>query len=246
MTSAPPALLSIHDVMPETLKQTDAILQRVAAHGWRPPALLVVPGRDWDSGQITRLRQWQRDGCELLAHGWHHETQPRRPWHRIHAALISRNVAEHLALDPDGIADLMQRSREWFGEAGLATPTAYVPPAWALGMGTGHLALVSYDCVETLGGVHLRGSDGHWLFRRLPLVGFEADTRFRARFLTAMNRLMVSYARRRGLPLRIGIHPGDPELLLADTMEQLLRQDWTALPYAGLQAHSANAAASPF
>ncbi|EAQ96565.1 polysaccharide deacetylase family protein [Congregibacter litoralis] len=234
MTVAPQALLSIHDVMPETLRQTDSILKDVAAHGRRPPALLVVPGRDWDSGQISRLRQWQRDGCELIAHGWHHETQPRKPWHRIHAALISRNVAEHLALDPGGIADLMCRSREWFGEVGLVTPTAYVPPAWALGMGAGHLSPLPYVCVETLGGVHLRGSDGRWLFRRLPLVGFEADTRFRTGFLNIMNRLQCRHGRRRGLPVRIGIHPRDPELLLADALEQLLRQDWTALRYADL------------
>jgi hypothetical protein len=236
MTGAAPALLSIHDVMPETLEQTTGILRRVAAHRWQPPALLVVPGRDWSPAQIARLRQWQRDGCELLAHGWHHATQPRRPWHRVHAALLSRNAAEHLDLDPDGIADLMRRARDWFGEAGLNTPTAYVPPAWALGMGAGHLSALPYDCVETLGGVHLRGSDGRWRFHRLPLAGFEADTRFRAAFLNIMNRLLCQYGRRRGLPVRIGIHPRDPELLLADALEQLLRQDWTALRYADLQA----------
>ncbi|MFT4767442.1 MAG: putative deacetylase [Glaciecola sp.] len=239
MTDAPPALLSVHDVMPETLEQTESILQRVAAHGWSPPALLVVPGRDWSPVKIARVRQWQRDGCELLAHGWHHETRPSRLWHRVHAALLSRNVAEHLALDCHGIGDLMRRARDWFGEAGLNTPTAYVPPAWALGMGTQHLPALPYDCVETLGGVHLRGTDGRWLFRRLPLVGFEADTRFRAGFLHTMNRLRCGYGRRRGLPVRIGIHPRDPELLLADCLENLLRQDWTGLRYADLQAQAA-------
>ncbi|MDP5070896.1 MAG: hypothetical protein NWQ45_08350, partial [Congregibacter sp.] len=126
MTGAPPAVLSIHAVMPETLTQTADIRRRVAACGWTPPALLVVPGRDWSPEKIARVRQWQRDGCELLAHGWLHETHPRRPWHRMHAALLSRNVAEHLALDPNGIADLMRRARDWFSDAGLNIPTAYV------------------------------------------------------------------------------------------------------------------------
>jgi peptidoglycan/xylan/chitin deacetylase (PgdA/CDA1 family) len=239
MTDAPPALLSIHDVMPETLEQTQSILQRVAAHGWRPPALLVVPGRSWSPGQFARVRQWQRDGCELLAHGWLHETRPRSPWHRVHAALLSRNVAEHLALDSTGIKALMRRSRNWFCEAGLNTPTAYVPPAWALGMDSGHLSDQPYDCVETLAGVHLRGTDGHWQFRRLPVAGFEADTRLRASFLTAVNGILCHHGRRQGLPVRIGIHPRDPELLLAESLDQLLRQDWTAIRYADLQAQAA-------
>lgn len=239
MTGAPPALLSVHDVMPETLGQTERILQRLADYSWRPPALLVVPGRRWNAAQIIRVRQWQRDGCELLAHGWLHETQPRRPWHRVHAALFSRNVAEHLALDQDGIADLMCRAREWFGDAGLNTPTTYVPPAWALGMDPRRLHALPYNCVETLSGLHLRGSNGRWRLRRLPLAGFEADTRIRARFLDTMNRLLCRCGRRRRLPVRIGIHPRDPELLLGDALDQLLRQKWTALRYADLQAQAA-------
>lgn len=239
MTGAPPALLSIHDVMPETLEQTESILRRVAALGWSPPALLVVPGRSWSPAQVARVHQWQRDGCELLAHGWLHETRPRKLWHRAHAAVLSRNVAEHLALDCKGIKVLMGRSRHWFGEAGLVTPTAYVPPAWALGMSAGHLATLPYNCVETLAGVHLRRADGRWQFRRLPLVGFEADTRLREGFLATMNRILCHHGRQNRLPVRIGIHPKDPELRLAETLEELLRRDWTALRYADLPSQAA-------
>lgn len=231
----PKALFSLHDVMPETLTACEVILDRVEKLQGSPPALLVVPGRDWTRGQLQRLRNWERRGCELLAHGWLHRTEPHGRWHRLHAALISRNVAEHLALDRDGIASLMRRSRQWFGEQGLALPRSYVPPAWALGLPAGQLGDAPYDTIETLTGVHLRTGRGDWQFRRLPLVGFEADTPSRALCLAALNRVSCNHARRRGLPLRIAIHPRDPELHLSGALQRLLHQPWDCHRYGDLR-----------
>lgn len=234
MSAAPPALLSIHDVMPETLEPVARLLERVAAAGLAAPALLVVPGRDWQPAGLRRLRAWHDAGCELLAHGWLHHTRPRRLVHRCHAALLSRNVAEHLALDERGIRELMQRSHDWFEGAGLPPPRSYVPPAWALGMPARQLAALPYDCVETLGGVHLRGGDGRWSYRSLPLVGFEADTPLRAAFLRFFNGLQRASAARRQRPLRIGIHPQDAGLRLAGDLDALLTAPWGCRRYADL------------
>jgi predicted deacetylase len=244
MNPLPLALLSVHDVMPETLGRVERILRSVDAAGWRPPALLVVPGRDWSATPLRRLRQWERDGCELLAHGWRHETQPRKFLHRLHAALLSRNVAEHLALDEDGVTALMHRSRDWFVNVGLTAPQTYVPPAWALGIPAARLGTLPYTCVETLSGVHLRGPQGHWRFRALPLAGFEADTPGRAAFLRLSNYLQCGRARRRQLPLRIAIHPADTELRLSTDLATLLQGRWTPLRYAELHPLVANACMS--
>jgi predicted deacetylase len=217
----PPALLSIHDVMPETLEEVGALLDLIDAAGLRLPALLVVPGRDWSAADVDRLRLWETAGCEILAHGWLHRTTPQRPYHRLHSLLLSRDVAEHLALEPSGVAALMRRSREWFPQVGLPAPDTYVPPAWALGMPRRQLGALPFTCVETLRGVHLRGADAEMHFRPLPLVGFEADSALRASTLALWNRVQRALATTRRTPLRIGIHPRDDRLRLGASIIEL-------------------------
>ena len=58
-------------------------------------------------------------------------------------------------------------------------------------------------------------------FARTPLLGFEADTRFRAVSLRLFNLVNRGIARLRG-SVRIAIHPRDFELLLASDLQVLL------------------------
>ena len=234
-TRALPALFSIHDVMPQTLPRVGALIERMQRAGLPMPALLVVPGRAWRSASVARLRAWQDQGAELIAHGWRHHTRPRRLYHRLHALLISRQVAEHLALDHAGVQALMQRSRDWFGEQGLTLPTTYVPPAWALGLPAARLRELPFSCVETLSGVYLKRQQ-RIRHHRLPLLGFEADTPWRARFLRFWNARQQRSAERQQRPLRIGIHPRDAELLLGDELERVFCRRWKPLAYAALPA----------
>ncbi len=57
----------------------------------------------------------------------------RSAYHRLHAALISRDVAEHLSRPAHELVALVHRCHGWFAAHGLPAPTLYVPPAWALG-----------------------------------------------------------------------------------------------------------------
>ena len=104
----------------------------------------------------------------------------------------------------------------WFIRNGLTPSPLYVPPAWALGALTpAQLAGLPFRYVETLSGVH----DTHkGTFIRLPLAGFEADTAFRAWMLRFFNAINISQSRRTGIPIRIGLHPDDFELRLANTI----------------------------
>jgi len=233
MEAAPRALLSIHDVMPETLDDVATLFEACVSRGLEPPALLVVPGLAWREADLCRLRQWEHRGAELIAHGWLHRTRPQRLYHRLHAALISRDVAEHLALPPDGVLDLMRASHDWFAAHDLPSPRTYIPPAWALGITPRRLLELPYRCVEVLRGVLLRDGDGI-RSRRLPLLGFEADTRTRAAILRNWNRLQQHRAARALAPLRISIHPTDHRLLLRDELHAVLDQDWQCLRYDGL------------
>jgi hypothetical protein len=218
--------------MPETLVRVEEVLARLSALRISPEALtlLVVPGRDWQPDQIQALRDWSKKGMFLAAHGWQHEVPKIRGIkHRLHSLLISRNVAEHLALDSAGIRDLMIKSRQWFAQQDLPTPDLYVPPAWALGsISPDDLRDTGFSRVETFRGILDIPSGKR---RNLPLTGFEADTRFREIAVSFWNRNQIARAQKHGDPLRIGLHPQDFQLRLRDQMRELLLRPWRYLDY---------------
>ncbi|WP_439509225.1 polysaccharide deacetylase family protein [Marinimicrobium koreense] len=214
------ALLSIHDVMPETLNRVEALLSMVPVSARPGTVLLVVPGRDWRPGDLARLGCWQSRGLELAGHGWFHRAERVRGWyHRCHARLISRQAAEHLSQPRAALKALLADNHRWFARHRLAPPELYVPPAWALGELRGEdLAESPFTYVETASGL-LHTATG--VRRRLPLVGFEADTPLRALGLRFWNRCNRGFTSERH-PLRIALHPGDAELHLAGDLSQTL------------------------
>ena len=209
--------------MPETMDLVEEILIWLKERNAPPVTVLVVPGKPWSCTHIERLRELSNNGHELAAHGWHHHTTPRRIRHRIHAALISRNVAEHLDLDSAAILDLLERSKNWFIENKLPTPRLYVPPAWALGsISKEHLAKVPYHYIETTRGF-LKKTEDRFRFTPFPLTGYEADTRFRETFLRFWNRHQEGRAKYKDTILRISIHPNDLNLRLTDQIDEQIR-----------------------
>jgi len=239
LTAPLKALISVHDLMPETLPAVERILGRLERHRLAPVTLLVVPGRGWDSTSIKALKSLERDGYRLAGHGWQHRAERFGGlYHRLHGLFLSRRVAEHLALDEDGIVALIQRCHDWFGEQGLALPDLYVPPAWA--MGRISCARLKSDCpfplYERFDGV-IDPAVEH--LKPLPLLGYEADNALRAPALRLWNRWNIARARRQTLPIRIGIHPRDLELKLADELEHALAQPIEALDYRSLIRTSA-------
>jgi predicted deacetylase len=226
------ALVCVHDLMPETLGRVERIVALCAESGSGPLTLLVVPGLGWDRAGIARLRAWQDQGHRLAGHGWVHRVERFKGLaHRLHGLAISRRVAEHLALDAQGIASLVRRCHDWFPAQGLAPPALYVPPAWAMGpIGPESLAALPFAQWEVLTGV--RGPGGRLL--RLPMVGYEGDTRARRVAIRLWNRANRARARACGW-LRIAIHPGDLDLGLAAELRQDLarfphRVDYSSLP----------------
>ncbi|MEA3275219.1 MAG: polysaccharide deacetylase family protein [Pseudomonadota bacterium] len=226
------ALVSVHDVMPETLGRVQRILDLCAGINQGPLTLLVVPGLDWDQAGVDRLRSWQSRGHRLAGHGWFHRVERFSGLaHRLHGLIISRRVAEHLALERSGITELVGRCHAWFPARGLTPPELYVPPAWALGaIRTADLAALPFARYEVLTGV--RDAVGGRL-RPIPMVGYETDTRARVPLI----RLWNSINRRRAAAsgwLRIAIHPKDPELRLGSDLREDLRRYTRWTTYAAL------------
>jgi predicted deacetylase len=221
------ALISIHDVTPETLGDVTELVAALEARGLAPLTLLVVPGRDWTPPAIERLRRWQQAGHQLAGHGWwHRAAPPRRLGHLLHATFISRACGEHLSLAAPDILTLMRHTHRWFADWDLQRPELYVPPAWALGrIESAALENQPFTQVETLRGVHDLTAGA---FRPLPLLGFEADTPARAAAL----RLWNQSAGRRGAHTRVAIHPADTRLRLRGDLARTLDRIDSASTYA--------------
>ena len=218
-----PAIISLHDVMPDTLDETEALLA-----DWLtdvPPqrvTLLVVPGLDWQPAQLDRLREWERQGYELAGHGWAHcVRRVKTLYHRLHSTLISRRAAEHLSLSEDELVTLLNDNYHWFKHHDFKKPELYVPPAWAMGqLDTTTLQRLPFRYFESTPGLL---DSQHIRFRRLPLAGFEADRRWRGPCLRAwngINRVLAAPQR----PLRLSIHPCDHRLYLAASLRRWLNR----------------------
>ncbi len=220
------AIVSVHDVMPQTLPRVRRILDVLDAANVPPPTLLVVPGKEWTPDLLDSLRDLAERGYPLAGHGWIHKasTGPRTLYHRGHALLISRNEAEHLSRPREELAEMIRRCHAWFADAGLPTPELYVPPAWALGsLPFRDLRSLPFRWYEVLRGlVEARTGRLRWL----PLAGFEADTTFREVSLRFWNTLNTAIAKSWRGPLRISIHPGDLDLLLAKDLDKMIRKPW--------------------
>lgn len=214
------AVISIHDVMPETLHQVRTVLGELPEVCHKNLTMLVVPGRKWSATDIEQLRYWQARGYTLAGHGWHHEVQNISSlYHRIHSRLISRNVAEHLSLKPEELATLLQNNHKWFWDNDLDSPDFYVPPAWAMGrLGAEEMSASPFRYFENMGGI-FDAKDRR--FVSLPLAGFEADTPIRSRCLTVWNYCNYRFASK-ARPLRIAIHPNDFALRQAGQLKRML------------------------
>lgn len=232
MSVAVPALVSIHDVMPDTLDRIEQIISQELTN--IDPALvvlLVVPGLEWSDPQKRRLRALQDQGYELAGHGWLHRIHRfTSPYHWLHSVTISRRAAEHLSLTSAELVGLVNDNFNWFASNDLKQPEYYVPPAWALGKLSGDaLSALPYPVIEVTRGL-LETATGK--IEALPLVGFEADTRFRATFLSRWNHFNYSRASAER-PVRLSIHPFDFDFLIAQQLRDMIRQcqavNWRAV-----------------
>lgn len=224
------AVVSIHDVMPETLPRVQEILRLLERMAVHPATLLVVPGRKWPQKDIACVKSLQRSGCDLAGHGWRHRAgQKTSSWHRLHGLLLSRNEAEHLSLPPQEIAGKIRACYNWFGDTGLALPSLYVPPAWAMGpMPRQLLADLPFRLFETQWGVYDAFAG---VSVPMPLAGYMADTPLRSGVLRISNlcnrRLFPG-------PLRIAIHPQDLRLAMARDVERDLSRTRRFLRYSDI------------
>jgi len=221
------ALVSIHDVMPESRRAVMHLLnelqKRVPTLKPAQITLLVVPGKNWRDDDLLWLECLQGQGYPFAGHGWNHTAlKSKNFYHHIHSLVLSRDAAEHLSQPSKNLQTLVQCCYEWFPNHGYYEPLLYVPPAWA----SGRLTLENWQALpfrylETLGGLRNIESGKYY---SLPLCGYEADTLMRSFFLRGLNGYNKLQAEHRGKPLRICLHPNDYKYYLSDGIFYDLRQ----------------------
>ncbi|MCB1755563.1 MAG: polysaccharide deacetylase family protein [Gammaproteobacteria bacterium] len=231
---SPRCAVSIHDVMPETLSRCEKLFAQCQRCDITRVTLLVVPGRTWIPDDIERLKNLLSRGAVLAGHGWRHriDTSDLRGFAPcLHSLLMSRNVAEHLVLDENGIDALIRRCHAWFVEHDLPEPALYVPPAWAMGkIARGRLDELPFRFYEYFSGVY--DSDRR-CFVRSPVVGFEADSFWRAGVVGGWNSLSRRLAGLSG-QWRISLHPDDLSLALHGQLQDFLRDVENPVTYTDL------------
>ena len=221
------ALVSIHDVMPETLAQVLETVRFLEKEKVFPVTLLVTPGRQCSRAGVEELKSLQRAGYPLAGHGWRHEADRFAGLgHRLHGLLISRNEAEHLCLSSSEIENLMLRGYDWFSRAGLEPPLLYVPPAWAMGgISEKRLKRLPYRMYETQTGIRDTVTGR---FYPMPVTGYMADTSVRATALRFLNTANLTCP---ACCTRIAIHPQDIRLALVGDLRRHLRSYSRYLDY---------------
>ena len=223
-----PVLLSIHDIMPETLGRVMKLIAMLEKNNIVNATCLIVPGRSWDDKQIQKLHDLESMGFDLAGHGWNHLIKHKKSfYHYFHSVLLSRDVAEHLSLTSEEIIQLMLQCADWFGDNNFKTPYTYVPPAWAIGDVTWEdLSVLPYMAYETLTGIYHKDT-----FHTLPLVGYEADNLFRTVSVKILNKTNNLFSIITNRPLRLSIHPYDLELGLASDLKNILNKNLSFFSY---------------
>lgn len=230
------AILSIHDVMPETLIHVHQILQSMQHIPTHKVTLLVVPGKDWSPSDVKQLKQWQINGYILAGHGWQHRCiDQKNKYHRLHSLFLSRNSAEHLSQSTESIHRIMQACFHWFHQQHLPVSSLYVPPAWALGRWkTNSWHAVPFTMIETTSGIMQKNGKT----QRLPLLGFEADTVIRSSFLRLFNCINHWISKKTKRPVRIAIHPFDLQFNLSQNLLSTLSNPYHWISYEDLSISS--------
>ena len=211
--------ISIHDVAPENINTIENIVNVLRfKYNITKLSLLIIPGLNWNTEQIKKMKNWQVQGIQVVAHGWTHVAQKKKSFlHIIHSFIISKDCAEHLSKNREDIVHLINKSFNWFIKNNFESPTLYVPPAWALGkINRNDIFLLPFDMVECTTGMFYKGK-----YRFLPLIGFEAKTLIRSKLLKFFNVINFIFGKLVGI-VRITVHPNDFNLLLSDDVKMYL------------------------
>jgi predicted deacetylase len=135
-------VVSVHDVAPQTRPGVGRLLDLLATIGVEHRSLLVIPNLrgqgslDLDDDFCTWLRYRQRQGDEIVLHGYEHVGvgRPKTAGQRFRNRWFTQGEGEFLSLEYDAAFDRIARGKAMLDRAGLH-PRGFVAPAWLVNEG---------------------------------------------------------------------------------------------------------------
>lgn len=227
-------IVSVHDVAPATMPETNWWLDRLESLGLTTSLLVVAgPWRGSAAGDDPSFRRWvdekRSSGHEIVLHGWTHLQAHSSPWARV----MARGAAEFAGVDLAEARRKLDDGIGVMGDLGVERP-GFTPPGWILpspaldaarGAGLAY-ATTHFSIFDFQRGVrHHIPVICHRPGSRLALAGAQL-VRQGAQAISA-----------RGRPVRLAIHPGDtrePALVATtiDVIDQALERGVPVLSYA--------------
>ena len=139
-TSRPALIVSIHDVSPLTREVVETMLGDLAEAGVPRTSLLVIPNHHHkapiaeDPRFCEWLRNWQRNGQEIVLHGYFHK-RPSRPGEGARSLITEHYTAgegEFFDLSESEAFSRLEKAKGEFAAEGFH-PAGFIAPAWLLG-----------------------------------------------------------------------------------------------------------------
>jgi predicted deacetylase len=209
----PALLVSLHDVSPLTLADSERALALLGAAGLPPGVLtvLAIPrheGRaplDEDAATVRFLRGLADEGATLVMHGLTHR-MPGRAWSPagfFRGHVFARGQGELLRATADETARALDEGVAILRRAGLEVATrAFVPPAWLLSPAAREaVERAHFDFHETFAGIVQAGR-----VRAPRVIGWGSlnavETLATAVYASLQSRLPAR-------DTRVAVHPAD-------------------------------------
>ena len=214
-THTEPALVvSIHDVSPLTLRQTERILNDLEKIGCTTTSLLVIPdhhrrGRiSVDPAFAGWLRERVAEGHEVVLHGYYH-LRERESGDGLFKKMVTQSYTagegEFFDLSENDARERLNLGLAEFTACGL-TATGFIAPAWLLGSDAERsVRVLGFQYTTRIATVSdFKSGDVH---SARSLV-WSVRAPWRRVCSLAWNRLLAFSLRNAPL-LRVGIHPPD-------------------------------------
>ncbi len=133
-------VVSLHDVSPLTRPECTRILEELRGVGVPACSLLVIPDHHRkghfldDASFCDWLRGLEREGHEIVIHGYHHWRERRRNEgvvRKLTTRLYTADEGEFYDISQADAAALVSKARDEFRSLGL-DPAGFIAPAWLL------------------------------------------------------------------------------------------------------------------
>ena len=214
-------VISIHDVSPQTEAVVEVMLHDLRKCGVLHCSLLVIPNHHHkgviasDSAFMQWLREKQKEGHEIVLHGFYHLRPARAAenfWTRWITQSYTTGEGEFYDLTYKEARAKLQAGKEEFHRTGFQENEiiGFIAPAWLLSA-EAERAVVDegFSYTTRLGGViDLRGSPS--TFYQSQSMVYSVRSAWRRQISLLWNEILFRYAQKKKWSLlRLGLHPPD-------------------------------------